>query len=293
MDYGRLLSRAWEIIWENKFLILLGVLVALSSGGNSTSFNGVQWQMDQGDFPFGRGPRFDLPEIPVPLILLLIGIFVLIGLALWVASTIARGGLIAGVNEIDAGGSSSFGEAWRAGWEKGWRLIGIGLVPSIPGLLILLTGLGVVALWAGASGFGAPRTGNAAFLIVFVAVLCILGPIALILNLLRVLANRACMLEDRGVFESYGRGIEVLTNNLGAAVVLFFIQVALTIGIGLLMIFPGLILVLCCLLWPLLVLLQGAISAYFSSLWTLAWREWTGAGGAESLPVTASEGGEL
>ncbi len=29
MDYGRLLRRAWDIIWAHKFLILLGVLVAL------------------------------------------------------------------------------------------------------------------------------------------------------------------------------------------------------------------------------------------------------------------------
>ena len=35
MDYGSILTRAWRIIWENKWLILLGVLVALgsSSGG--------------------------------------------------------------------------------------------------------------------------------------------------------------------------------------------------------------------------------------------------------------------
>lgn len=29
-------------------------------------------------------------------------------------------------------------------------------------------------------------------------------------------------------------------------------------------------------MWPLLLLIQGAIAAYFSTVWTLAWREWTG-----------------
>jgi hypothetical protein len=31
-----------------------------------------------------------------------------------------------------------------------------------------------------------------------------------------------------------------------------------------------------CLLWPLMLLVEGAITAYFSTVWTLAWREWTG-----------------
>jgi hypothetical protein len=120
--------------------------------------------------------------------------------------------------------------------------------------------------------------------------LCVLGPIALILSLLRVLANRACMIENRGVFDSYGRGIEVLMNNLGPAIILFLIQVAISIGIGLLMIFPGFLLLICCFLWPVLILFQGAVSAYFSTLWTLAWREWTLPAAAE--PTPALTGGE-
>jgi hypothetical protein len=34
-----------------------------------------------------------------------------------------------------------------------------------------------------------------------------------------------------------------------------------------------------------LLLLRGAIAAYFSTMWTLAWREWTGLGhAAETTP---------
>jgi hypothetical protein len=48
---------------------------------------------------------------------------------------------------------------------------------------------------------------------------------------------------------------------------------------------PGLILVLCCVLWPLLLLIQGTKVAYFSTMWTLAWREWTGLGHAGEMPA--------
>jgi CBS domain-containing protein len=40
-----------------------------------------------------------------------------------------------------------------------------------------------------------------------------------------------------------------------------------------LMVFPGFVLALCYLLWPLLLLLQATIAVCFSSLWTLAWRD--------------------
>ena len=43
MDYRRLLHRAWNIIWQNKFLIFLGILVALgSSSGSSGISSGSQ-----------------------------------------------------------------------------------------------------------------------------------------------------------------------------------------------------------------------------------------------------------
>ncbi|RIK36158.1 MAG: hypothetical protein DCC55_28145, partial [Chloroflexi bacterium] len=41
---------------------------------------------------------------------------------------------------------------------------------------------------------------------------------------------------------------------------------------------PGLVAVICCVLWPVLLIINGAITAYFSTVWTLAWRVWTSAG---------------
>ena len=86
------------------------------------------------------------------------------------------------------------------------------------------------------------------------------------------------MLEGLGVFDSYRRGWEVATTNLAAAVLLFVIQIAITIGLGIALFVPSIVMVLCFVLWPVLLLIQGAIAAYFSTLWTLAWREWTDAG---------------
>jgi hypothetical protein len=279
MDYGSILSRAWNIIWEHKWLILLGVLVALgSSSGGASGRGNVNYILDEGDFDFDM-PRWDMPDLrgdlDVPVLaimagLLFIGIAVLVGVALWVVATVSRGGLIAGVSTIDGGGASRFGAAWNAGWRKGWRLLGIGILPAIPGLILAIAGLGTLGagLW-----------------VLFAVLACILVPIALVMGLLRTFANRACMLEDLGVIASYRRGLNVLVENIGPALILFLIRIVIGAVLLVMLFLPGLIMVLCCILWPVLLLLRGAIAAYFSTMWTLAWREWTGLGHAgETTP---------
>jgi hypothetical protein len=163
--------------------------------------------------------------------------------------------------------------------------LGIGIVPALPGLLLLiLAGLGVLGYAVSSSTMGYPRTGLLVGLVGVVA--CIAIPVALILDLLRTFANRACMLDGLGIIDSYRRGLGVLGENFGSALVLFLIQVALLILMGILLFVPGALLAICCLFWPVLFLFQGAVAAYFSTVWTLAWWEWTG----EALPEATVAG---
>jgi hypothetical protein len=87
------------------------------------------------------------------------------------------------------------------------------------------------------------------------------------------------------VIASYRRGLSVLVENIGPALILFLLQIVIGAVLAVMLFLPGLIMVLCCILWPVLLLLRGAIAAYFSTMWTLAWREWTGLGHAvEATP---------
>ena len=303
IDYGQLLRRAWDLVWQNKFLIILGVLVALSGAGNASgsgsgfradrqNFN-FDWQIprDFRDWPQapepGMPPMPELPNIPRSLglpvavgtvmLVVIIGIAIALGLGLWVVSTLARGGLIDAVNTLEGGGTSSFGAALGAGWQKGWRLLGIGLLPAIPGLVLVIAGLGMSGALVAVNQIVGGRVGPMGIGIVsiFGALACIALPFALVLGLIRNFAERACMLDDLGVFAAYKRGWQVLTENLGEAVVLFLIQIGISIALGLLLALPGVLMALCCVLWPVLLAFRGALSAYVSTLWTLAWREWT------------------
>lgn len=290
MDFGALLSRAWDIIWAHKFLILLGVLVALVGGRNAGSYNVGNMDFDrEGDIP-----RFDDPEWPRferyhprgwlgPMLIIagtlgLIGLGLFVGLALWTVSTLARGGLIAGVDAIERGVGSDFGQAFSAAWQRGWSLIGISIVSGLPSLLLILAGLGLGGAFA-ALGLLLSQEGPATpFFVsgaaVFGAVLCVAIPLSMALSALRTFANRACMIESQGVIEAFRRGTQLLLDNFGSAFLLFLIQIAIQVLLGLFLFVPGLISTCCCLLWPVRLAVQGLITAYFSTLWTLAWRQW-------------------
>lgn len=283
MEYGKLLNRSVNIVWQNKFLIVLGILVALGSGLSSPGGSGGGGNGN--GQPFGEPGQFSqfgdaIAGLAIAGIIALVCVALLIGIVLWAISTIARGGLIAGVDTIESGEKSSFSQSWRAGWNRAWTLLGIGLIPAIPGLILFVVGLLALGAYGGIFAlFGeefAPVLGTAELGILIAAFACIFIPIILVLSILRNFAERACMLENLGAVDSYRRGTNVLMANLGEAIILFLIQIAIFIVLGILLFLPGLILILCCCLWPLFLVVQGAISAFLSALWTLAWRTWTG-----------------
>ena len=281
MEYGKLLNRSVNIVWQNKFLIVLGILASLVNGGFNGGGGGNGNGQPIGDL--GQFPEFreEIAGLAVGAIIALVCVAVFIGIVLWAISTIARGGLIAGVDTIESGEKSSFRQAWSAGWQKAWTLLGIGILPAIPGLILFVVGLLALGAYGGifallGEGFAEPA-GAAGLAIAVVLIACIVIPIVLVLSILRNFAERACMLENLGVIDAYRRGTSVLMANLGEAIILFLLQIAIFIILGILLFIPGLILIICCCLWPLLLVVQGAISAFLSALWTLAWRTWTGA----------------
>jgi hypothetical protein len=277
MEYGKIVNRSVNIVWQNKFLIVMGILAALGSGspgGGSGDGNG---NGELGQFPELSD---EIAALAAGAIIALICLALFVAIVLWAISTIARGGLIASVDTIESGEKSSFRHSWGAGWHRAWTLLGIGILPAIPGLFLFVIGLlalgaygGIFALFG--EDFGS-QLGAAGIGGTIVVLACIVVPIVLVLSILRNFAERACMLEDLGVIDSYRRGTSVLMANLGEAIILFLLQLVIFIGLGILLFLPGLLLALCCFLWPLLLVVQGAITAFVSSLWTLAWRTWTG-----------------
>lgn len=114
---------------------------------------------------------------------------------------------------------------------------------------------------------------------------CLLLPVSLVPGLLRTFANRAAMLEGHGVVAAYARGFTVPVENLGQGIVIFVLQVGVSLLLAVLLLVPGVIVALCFLLWPLIWLFEGLLAAFFSAVWTLAWRRWTTASAALKFGV--------
>ena len=314
MEYGKVLKRAWDITWRWKVLWILGFLVGLGSGSGSTgggsSYSG-NWsrRVDLDRW------RIDFPEIWAAIGGIVIGVLCfafVAAIALWVVSTIARGALVAGVQQVEDEGATSFGGAWHVGVQRFWTLFGISVLTGIPVLILVFLGLiglgggiaAAVGLFEVSEAVGG--LGIAAAVLCGVSLCCLLIPLAIVLGQIRIYAERAAILENRDWIDSFKRGWQVLKENLGPTIVFWIIF--LVIGIvfaaviagglmGLVTPFglvfgeasvePGAwILAPLCLggLLALVVLslIRSIVETFSSATWTLAYREFAGAVSPES-----------
>jgi hypothetical protein len=229
---------------------------------------------------------------------------ILIAIALWVISIIARGGLIAGVQQVEDEESTSFGQAWRAGASRFWTLFGIAILASIPFIILLVVGIIVLIVMFAGSGFAFESSEAMGGMGIAVSVLCggtfccgmiILG---IVLDQIRIYAERAAILEGLDWIEAFKRGWDVLRENLGPTVILWLIFLAigfalaavifvvvLALAVPMIAVFantdpgPWLVAPMCC--GGLLAIIVGAlvgaiIETFRSATWTLAYRELTG-----------------
>lgn len=307
MDYGKVLSRAWEITWRWKVLWILGFLVSLGSGGGGT-WSSSNVTGDPQSTEFGRwttdalGPGFWAGVGGIILALICLGL--LIAIVVWVVSTIARGGLIAGVQQVEEEGETSLGAAWRAGASRFWTLFGISILAAIPFIIlaILLSATAVLGILAAMGVSNSLETfaipGIIAAIGCGIGLCCVLVALGIVLDQIRTYAERAAMLEGLGWLEAFGRGWEVLKQNFAPTIILWLIFFALgfvLVGVVLAGIMavtlpllavtaavePGVWLIgpACCggLVAIIVFSVLGAVVETFTSAtWTLAYRELAG-----------------
>ncbi|NCF64427.1 MAG: hypothetical protein GWP61_00535 [Chloroflexi bacterium] len=249
MDYGNILRRSWDVIWNHKFMLVLGFLAALGSGASGGGGGG-----GGGDTGYTfDGSEFEaMPEIAENLgaiiaaasaiILGLVCFFFILAIVLWLVRLTAQAGMIDAAARLDAGEKVSFGEAISAGWHKLGRMVGLNLVlfgifilAAIVGVMVLVMGAGATAAGAAASqgDFGAVLGGLGAGLIGLICCLmCLFLLLGIVVTVLYPFAQRAAVLEDMGVIESIGRGWQVIKDNLGEVIILILLFLLLGFVVG-------------------------------------------------------------
>lgn len=244
MDHGKIVSRAWEITWNNRVLWGLGFFAALGSGASSSRlpnfnrFNFInQLDFDNKDLfstdfaeklqesaadsevildalPKGASDALleAIPSIAEILPSIMVGAAVLIcilsvlGIALWFVAQAARAGMITSVVGLQDGQKIGFGEAFRGGWKYVGRILGLKFLIYI-GMLILIS----VIVAIGIAGFASEFTS-------IVSLLCPLAILfyfaSILLSFVDAFAYRGIVLKDLAVIASMQHGWELVRNNL-------------------------------------------------------------------------------
>jgi len=307
MDFGKLLTRAWEIIWTNKVLWIFGILAGCGGQTQSSAFRGGSNYSTGGGYtnppveelppelepfigPFIRLLKNNAGQIGM-LFLLLCAAIILLSIVFFILRTIGRIGLIQGTLQAEAGSSNlTFGGLWQSAKPFIGRALGLNL-------LIAAAFFGVAAF------FGI-------FLMIplvnfcFLPLICLFIPVLWALQIVVKQSNIALVAEDLQILEALERGWKLVRDNIGNALLVGLI---LVVGLGMVSfiislpifmalaplftiifygassgfdqtIFGSMGMAAICILayTPVLMVINGIIQSYVGSSWTLAYMEFSG-----------------
>jgi hypothetical protein len=307
--YRRILKKAWQITWQNKFLWLFGFLAALIGNVSiyETLIKGFLKISEVGQVPqhdVWAAILISLNEIqnysaanPFVLFLfstLLLGCFILIGLAIWLAIN-SRGALIDCVFKINKKEKINLKEGWTSGKKFFWQILGFNILSRclIVALLFLITIPALLIL--GESG--GPLWQN---LLLYFVSFVFFTALALIVSLMAIYASSFVVIKNYKFFDAIRESWNLFIKNwltslemalilflvsLGAGIAFIFFSVLISVPFALFLIsfyyldlqlafFVTFLLVL--LVWLCLLILVGSALVTFQfSSWTLLFVELT------------------
>ena len=266
IDIGKILKRAWHILWNYKILWIFGILLAMTSGGrgggngasgNSGSrFNGnngfpaitqstnptvqqLNHWFQQNIEPLVQYPAQHIATfvwIGVGLLLFILVVGTLLALIRYPSET----AVIRMVDEYEQTGTKvGFKQGWKLGWNRrAFRMWVIDLVVSLPVILLLavLGGLGLLVYFSVKNGSQAAiatsviTTIGCAFLFIFAFVI-----LMVLLSLLRQFFVRAAALENTRIGESFRYGWAMFKRNWKSAVLMWLVMLGIGIAFGIAM----------------------------------------------------------
>jgi len=295
-NFGEVLSRAWQIIWKHRVLWIFGVFAGCSrsgggggggGGGGSGIESGGQQQFPELQRFFEQIGQW-ISDNPWVIAVFVILVLVVVVVSIFVG-TIGRIGLIKGTYQAEQGAERLiFGELFSESMPFFWRVFGLSLLIGLVFLLIFLPLLLFGILTAGI-GF-----------ICILPLLCLLIPISWAVMVVIEQANAAIVLEDLGIGDGLRRGWEVVRANVGTMILMALILFIGSAVVGIVLAIPFIVAVVplvigsvaagdgnqpalwfwivgaCCAVYlPILLILNGVLTAYVQSAWTLTYMRLT------------------
>jgi hypothetical protein len=303
MNYGDVIRDAFRVTLRNRYLWFFGFF----AGGTGTNFFGNVPSRGGNNFDFDDFPRSGSSGLTAQVgqglsdTVLIVGIVVialLIALFFIALAIISQGALADSVAAIDRGEGRRFGSAFTSGMGNFWRVLGYYIVFFLVGLGILVVIAIPVALLIGGTFAATQSTGARVSVAVVVGILAVILLIVVFipLSIIGQYALRDIVVRRERVLGSVGSGYSLFRHNIGRSLLLWLIQLGLSIGIGiafiLVVLIVGLVLfiptialavagsstgaiiagvIAGLILLPLLLVTAGAIGTFFHAYWTLAY----------------------
>jgi hypothetical protein len=258
IDIGKILKRAWHILWNYKVLWIFGILLALVAGGGGRASSGSNYQFSSNDWNnfnpnYQPGPQmqeffdwleqyiiplFDNPEQHITTWLWIGVAFFLFLLILGVIFAFIRypseAAILRMVDDYEQTGTKvGFKQGWKLGWSRrAFRMWGINfLVIVIPSLIYvsLAIGGGILVLinlikWSVFVSFFAFILGFLAFTFLYAIMMAFLG-------LLRQFFVRATCLDDLGTRGAFRQGWLTFKQNWKSATLMWLVMLGIGIGV--------------------------------------------------------------
>jgi hypothetical protein len=219
MDYTKIITDAWDTAWKHRYLWIFGLVAGLG-GGLSIPGGGDNARQKE----LTTGALSWLNEHPGLLAAAILGgtILLLIHLILYF---ISYGALIKGAAQIEQEGKGNFDSALNAGLKYFWPNAGIAVLTGLIALgAVVMIGLPFAGMLLAGGGL---KIAAVIWLIVWVLPL-ILG--LFVLGLVAAFAARICVLEDRGVWDSFKSAWQTCRTSVSESATLGAIMIALGIG---------------------------------------------------------------
>lgn len=296
MDFGAVLSRAWEITWKHKGLWVLGILAGCASGGGGggggRGGSGLNYGMGGDEFPQLQRSLEQIPEgtwIAIAIGLLCLIFF--IALVFWALGALGQAGLIAGFKAAEDGEEVTLSSAFQIGAASFWKVL---IIQLIVGIITFVVVGGLMLLGVG----GAILTFGLA-LLCLIPLLCLLIPLMIAIGVYTTFVKVALVVEDLDIFSAFSRAWDVLRAHFGDVVVIAlilligggvasfvlalpFIFIALPFIAGLVMetdigMQLGVITSLVCIVayLPVMLVLNGVLQTFLYGSWTLTYLQLT------------------
>ena len=233
MNYGDLLSEAFRLTWRNRYLWFFGFFIA--GGGGSFNFP-ANFGGEEVRNPFGpvAGPLQWISDNLVLFLTVVISVIVLLALVFLVLSIISQGALAESIAALHRGETRGFGSAFRAGTANFWRVLGLKVLFFLIALGLLLVIFLPVVLGALAAFSLTDSTGLRVLavvlgvLFVFVALVVVFLPFAIV----NQFGLRELVVSRRRITESIAGGFRLFRRNIGRSLLVWLIQLAVMLGLG-------------------------------------------------------------